>query len=65
MARKPSSKSSEPERPIELAVTREEARRRLVERIERGQELTKLQINTEETLESVVTCPRKVVQFLC
>lgn len=52
MARKPVSKTSEPERPIELAVPRDEAKRRLVERIERGQELTKVQINTEEGLET-------------
>jgi predicted nucleotide-binding protein len=52
MARKPASKTNEPERPIELSVSREEAKRRLVERIERGQELTKVQINTEDALES-------------
>ena len=52
MARKPTSKTNEPEQPIELAVPREEARRRLVERIELGQELTKTQINTADALES-------------
>lgn len=52
MARKPTSKSSEPERPVGLAVPREEAKRRLMERIERGQELAKVQINTEQALEA-------------
>lgn len=51
MARKPVSKTAEPERPVELAVPREDAKRRLVERIERGQDLTKAEINTEEGLE--------------
>jgi predicted nucleotide-binding protein len=52
LARRPVSKTSEPERPVELAVPREEAKRRLVERIERGQQLTKAQINTEDALEA-------------
>jgi predicted nucleotide-binding protein len=52
MARKAASKTNERERPIELAVPREEAKRRLVERIERGQELTKTQVNTEAALET-------------
>lgn len=52
MAKIPVSKAAELERPVELAVPREEAKRRLVERIERGQDLTKAQINTEEGLET-------------
>jgi predicted nucleotide-binding protein len=52
MAKRPVSKPVEPDRPVELAVPREEARRRLVERIERGQELTKLPIDSEEALEA-------------
>ena len=50
MARKSVSKTTEPERPVELAVPRDEAKRRLVERIELGQELTKVQISTEQGL---------------
>lgn len=52
MAKSPASKTTEPARPVELAVPREEAKRRLVERIERGQELTKAPINSEEALEA-------------
>lgn len=63
MARKPASKAGEPERPIELAVPREEARQRLVERIELGQQLAKEQINTAEALDESKNAYRKWSDF--
>lgn len=50
MARKPASKASEPQQPIALAVPREEARTRLVDRIEKGQALAQMQINSSQSL---------------
>lgn len=52
MARKPVARTSEPNQPIALAVSREEARARLVDRIEKGQELSQVQINSPESFEA-------------
>lgn len=52
MARKPVARTIEPESPIALAVPREEARARLVDRIEKGQALSQVQINSPESFET-------------
>ena len=52
MAKRPAPRTTEPDEPIALAVPREEARARLVDRIERGRELSQIPINSPESFES-------------
>lgn len=52
MARKPVARISEPEQPIALALPRDEAKARLVDRIEKGQQLAQAQINSPESFEA-------------
>lgn len=51
MARKPTNRPPEPKRPAELTVTREEAKARLQDRIEKGMELKQVQVNTAQSYE--------------
>ena len=52
MARKPLARTSELDQPIALAVPREEAKTRLADRIEKGHELSQVQINSPESFEA-------------
>lgn len=52
MARKPASKVPVVKVPLEITVPREEAKSRLVDRIEKGKALLQVQINSSDSLES-------------
>ena len=51
MARKPTAKSVEPKKTAELTMTRDEAKAKLQDRIEKGMELKRVQVNTPQSYE--------------
>lgn len=51
MARKPISKSVEPKSPAELTMSRDEAKAKLQDRIEKAMELKRVQVNTPQSYE--------------
>lgn len=53
MAQKTTSTTSAPKQPLELSVTRDEAKARLQDRIEKGLELKKCQIDSNEAFDSL------------
>ena len=54
MARKPTSKPAEPKKPAELTMTREDAKAKLQDRIEKGMELKRVQVNTPQSYETAM-----------
>lgn len=52
MARKPAPKTAAHTISTELMISRDEAKRRLIDRIEKGQQFTQIEINSTQSLEA-------------
>jgi predicted nucleotide-binding protein len=52
VAKRPATRTADPDEPVALAVPREEARARLVDRIEIGRELSQVAINSPESFDA-------------